>query len=90
MISQSFSDPARWAELQVGDARLMNKRRSRRAVKIVRAMAENPGLSIARLFSSWGDCKSASGVWPFSSLRRCFFDRRAFFPCFPSGICLVV
>lgn len=63
MISQSFSDPARWAELQVGDARLMNKRRGRRAVKIVQAMAENPGLSITRLFSRWGDCKSAYSLF---------------------------
>jgi hypothetical protein len=59
MMSLLFSDPARWAALNVGGARMRDKRRTDRAVKIAQAMAEHPGLSIPQLFAKWSDCKAA-------------------------------
>lgn len=52
-------NPAEWALLNLGGARLRDRRRTRRAVTIACAMAEHPGWRIPQLFSRRSACKAA-------------------------------
>ena len=59
MILNSFSDPARWAQQQWGDAALGDARRTRRAVQLGAALASRPEASLPQQTGSWGELKSA-------------------------------
>jgi Transposase DNA-binding/Transposase Tn5 dimerisation domain len=59
VILSSFSDPARWAQQQWGDAALGDARRTRRAVQLGAALAARPEASLPQQTGSWGELKSA-------------------------------
>jgi Transposase DNA-binding/Transposase DDE domain len=59
VIFSSFSDPARWAQQQWGDAALGDARRTRRAVQLGAALASRPEASLPQQTGSWGELKSA-------------------------------
>jgi hypothetical protein len=59
VILSSFSDPARWAQQQWGDAVLGDARRTRRAVQLGAALASRPEASLPQQTGSWGELKSA-------------------------------
>lgn len=59
----SFTDEHTWCYEQFSRARLSDKRRVRRVLTIASAMAENPGVSIPRLFDDRYDVKAAYNLF---------------------------
>jgi Transposase DNA-binding/Transposase Tn5 dimerisation domain len=59
VILSSFSDPARWAEQQWGEAALGDTRRTRRAVQLGAALASCPEDSLPEQTGSWRAVKAA-------------------------------
>jgi len=59
VILSSFSDPARWAQQQWGDAALGDARRTRRAVQLGTVLASRPEASLPQQTGSWGELKAA-------------------------------
>jgi hypothetical protein len=48
-----------WAKQELGEVDLGDERRNRRAVKLVEALAQDSGKSLAQTFSDWGELKAA-------------------------------
>lgn len=59
MTIKGFEDAVIWAERQWGEAQLGDKRRTKRAVQIGRALAEQPAASLPAQTGSWRDLKAA-------------------------------
>lgn len=47
-----------WAKMQFGDIQLFNRKKTKRLVCIASRLAENKGVSLARLFDRWYDVKA--------------------------------
>jgi len=52
-------DLPEWANKELGEVDLGDVRRNRRAVKLVEALAQDSGKSLAQTFSDWGELKAA-------------------------------
>ncbi len=57
-MSTTLAPPAQWAETEFGSARLGDRRRTRRLVKIATGLAHSPGGTLPQAFTDWDELRA--------------------------------
>jgi hypothetical protein len=58
-MSTTLVSPAQWAETEFGSARLGDRRRTERLVKIATGLAHSPGGTLPQAFTDWNELRAA-------------------------------